>query len=294
MGDVEKDIEAAVVEQQGASTEAPAQQAQGTQEAAVNQEVKSEMNVADDPEITLTDENGNPEKVKLSQIRQWKKEHMLEKDYRVKTAEASRIRKQAEESINFVESLKALPEAKRAKLLAVLEDREEQAQEALQQQANPQSAEGQALMKYIKQLESKISSLEQHTQQTVQEKQLESARKVLNNGLEEVQRGLQFDDEEDKSVWRQMVLSHLKDNPQTFETEDEFKSVMGEVGKRFFDILNKVGEKKVKKYLESKKGPITPAPTGVTGDVMKNKPTYENLEELSIPMIQELMDTKEE
>jgi hypothetical protein len=77
-----------------------------------------------------------------------------------------------------------------------------------------------------------------------------------------------------------MVLSYLKDNPKDYANEEDFKTTIGEVGKKYYNALQKIGEAKVKKYLESKKGPVAPPPSGVAGSILPKKPTIINLEDL--------------
>lgn len=283
-------IEAAVVEEQGKSTPAPEAQGQsGTLESQVTDEAKATMGVqAEEPTFELKDEQGNLIKVKPADVLAWKKGAMLEKDYRVKTAELSKQRKEMQELAQFGEFLKNNP-AKLQRVLEVLDEREDQVKEAITQQggANPQDP----LAQELKAIRAELTALKQYKEQTVQAERMEQARGVLNSGLDEVGKGLSFDGDEDKAVWRQMVLSHLKDNPKEYVDEQDFKDTLKDVGQKYYDMLNKFGEKAVKKYLESKKGAIAPAPTGVSGQkVLPEKPSWDSLEDITTKELEKSMN----
>jgi len=75
------------------------------------------------------------------------------------------------------------------------------------------------------------------------------------------------------------VLSYLKDNPKQYACEADFTSTTQQVGKKYFDALTKVGEKKIAAYVQSKGGKVPAAPA-TPGSPIKKKPSMDNLDEL--------------
>jgi len=115
-----------------------------------------------------------------------------------------------------------------------------------------------------------------------QEALVAKATKTLNDtisALTDAEKGdLKFENDEAKGLWRQLVVSHLKDNPKEYKSSEDFVKTIQEVGKKFHSTLQKYGEGVVKKYLESKKGPVPPA-GGAAGDHIPKPVTLENLQE---------------
>jgi DNA repair exonuclease SbcCD ATPase subunit len=271
----EENILAAIEQEEGAITpEAPAP-------------ATGDLPITEDPEIDL-----GGEKVKRSQVLEWKKANLLQSDYTKKTQELAQQRKELDQLVKFADYLKANP-AKLQKVLAALEDKAEAAQ--VKQEAITTELEGldpndpyakalkqqlAAITAQLKPLQEKLTQLEQRDMQSEQSQLVEKAQQVLKGTLEEVTKTLTFDNDEEKATWRSMVLSYLKDNPKDYTNENDFKTTIGEVGKKYYDALQKIGEAKVKKYLESKKGPVTPPASGVQGSVLKAKPTFTNIEDL--------------
>lgn len=266
--DIEKGLEDQITKLEAEET---TPQAEGTSKDAT---------IPEDPEIDL----GEGEKVKLSQIKEWKKGNMLQADYSQKTQELNQQRKEIEELVKFADYLKANPK-KLEKVLAVLEEKVEDVKEKVEDELeglDPTDPYAKLLKKTfdtVKKLENKVASFEQKELETSEEQLVSQAQQVLTKTLEENAKELKFDDNEEKATWRMLVLSYLKDHPQDYKDENDFTSTIKDIGKKYFDALNKIGEARVKKYLDSKK--ITPSvPSKAAGGVLKATPTGENIEEL--------------
>lgn len=241
----------------------------------------------DDPEVDL-----GGEKATRSQILEWKKANLMQSDYTKKTQELAQQRKELDELVKFADYLKVNP-AKLQKVLAALEDKSEEAQTQKQEIAteleglDPNDPYAKLLQKQmaaitaqLKPLQDKLTQFEQRDQQSRQEQMVEKAQQVLGKTLEETAKSLSFDNDEEKATWRAMVLSYLKDNPKNYADENDFNQTIKDVGKKYYDSLQKIGEAKVKKYLESKKTPVVPPANNVAGGVLTKKPTFTNIEDL--------------
>ena len=275
----EENILAAIEQEEGVITPVPVQPATG--------DLPAEQLPTDDPEYDL-----GGEKAKRSQILEWKKANLLQSDYTKKTQELAQQRKELDELVRFADYLKANP-AKLQKVLAALED-EVDAQQG-KQEAITTELEGldpndpyakalksqlAAITAQLKPLQDKLTAFEQRDMQSEQKQMVAQAQQVLSKTLEDITKTLSFDNDEEKATWRSMVLSYLKDNPRDYADENDFTTAVEEIGKKYYDALQKIGEAKVKKYLESKKGPVTPPPSGVAGSVLPKKPTFINIEDL--------------
>ena len=122
------------------------------------------------------------------------------------------------------------------------------------------------------------------------------AEKVLNTTLSvlcdtEKEGGLKFDSDEAKGLWRQLVLSHLKDNPKDYKGEKDFVQAIQEAGRKYHSTLQKHGEGLIAKYLKDKKTPIPPA-GGPGGGKPPEKITFENLEEGLTKLFEEVESSK--
>lgn len=264
-----------------------AEEQKGAAPATEQPQTEPQVTPADDPEVDL-----GGEKVKRSQILEWKKNQLLQSDYTKKTQELAQQRKELDELVKFADYLKANP-TKLQKVLAALEDKAESIQ-AQQQQVQTDlqgldpndpyakllQAKFDALQKMIQPLQDKLTQFEQQSKETHQQQMVAQAQQVLSTTLDETFKGLKFIDDGEKSICKQMVLSFLKDNPREYADETEFKTTISDVAKKQYDALQKVGEARVKQYLESKKATPIPPATGVQGQVMQKKPTFSNLEDI--------------
>ena len=275
----EENILAAIEQEEGVITPEAPQPATG--------DLPAEQLPTDDPEYDL-----GGEKAKRSQILEWKKANLLQSDYTKKTQELAQQRKELDELVRFADYLKANP-AKLQKVLAALEDKvdaQQGKQEAITTElegldpndpyAKALKSQLAAITAQLKPLQDKLTAFEQRDMQSEQKQMVAQAQQVLSKTLEDITKTLSFDNDEEKATWRSMVLSYLKDNPRDYADENDFTTAVEEIGKKYYDALQKIGEAKVKKYLESKKGPVTPPPSGVAGSVLPKKPTFINIEDL--------------
>ncbi len=145
------------------------------------------------------------------------------------------------------------------------------------------------LLKQITDLKTTINAqgagIQERTDATTKKKQdalVVKATKVLNDTLSvltDAEKGeLKFTSDEAKSLWRQLVVSHLKDNPKEYKDEKNFVTTINEVGKKYHGTLQKHGEEVVAKYLKDKKTPILPA-GGPGGEKRPEPVTFENLQD---------------
>ena len=234
----------------------------------------------DDPEVEL--EGGK--KVKMSDL---KKGYMMQSDYTTKTQALAEQRKEVEELVNLANYLKANPK-KLERIIAILDEKGEAITEKKEEikdeleGLDPDDPYAKVLKKQSEMLSKALNQIEEMKQgqeRTQQQTLVQQAQQVLTKTLEDTAKGFQFADDEDKSLWRQMVLSYLKDNPKQYADEADFTSTIQQVGKKYFDALTKVGEKKIAAYVQSKGGKVPTAPA-TPGSPIKKKPSMDNLDEL--------------
>ena len=234
----------------------------------------------DDPEVEL--EGGK--KVKMSEL---KKGYMMQSDYTTKTQALAEQRKEVEELVNLANYLKANPK-KLERIIAILDEKGEAITEKKEEikdeleGLDPDDPYAKVLKKQSEMLSKALNQIEEMKQgqeRTQQQTLVQQAQQVLTKTLEDTAKGFQFADDEDKSLWRQMVLSYLKDNPKQYADEVDFTSTIQQVGKKYFDALTKVGEKKIAAYVQSKGGKVPTAPA-TPGSPIKKKPSMDNLDEL--------------
>uniref|UniRef100_A0A6M3XPR6 Uncharacterized protein n=1 Tax=viral metagenome TaxID=1070528 RepID=A0A6M3XPR6_9ZZZZ len=234
----------------------------------------------DDPEVEL--EGGK--KVKMSDL---KKGYMMQSDYTTKTQALAEQRKEVEELVNLANYLKANPK-KLERIIAILDEKGEAITEKKEEikdeleGLDPDDPYAKVLKKQSEMLSKALNQIEEMKQgqeRTQQQTLVQQAQQVLTKTLEDTAKGFQFADDEDKSLWRQMVLSYLKDNPKQYADEADFTGTIQQVGKKYFDALTKVGEKKIAAYVQSKGGKVPTAPA-TPGSPIKKKPSMDNLDEL--------------
>ena len=268
-----KEPEANIEEQVGKELEA-------VKIPAPSEEAEPEAQPADDPEIQL--EGG--QKIKLSEL---KKGYMMQSDYTTKTQELSEQRKEVEELRQLADFLKANPK-KLERIIAILDEKEEAIAEKAAEikdelaelpEDDPYVKQLKTMMKTLKDLQKEIGAIKQDRDASQQEVLISQAQQVLSKTLDEVAKGYQFEDDEEKGLWRTMVLSFLKDNPKDYQDEADFTNTIKGIGKKYFDAFTKLTEKKVAKYVKSKGGQVPTTPT-TPGSPMKKKPSMENLDEV--------------
>jgi hypothetical protein len=234
----------------------------------------------DDPDVEL--EGGR--KVKMSEL---KKGYMMQSDYTIKTQELAEQRKEVEELQQLANFLRANPE-KLKRVIAVLDEKQEQIAE--QKQENLQELQGLdpndpfaktliAQNKMLSDLQKQIAGMKETQDNSHKETLVAQAQQVLSKTLDDTAKTLTFENDDEKSLWRQMVLSYLKDNPRQYIDEADFVKTIGEIGKRYFDSISKIAENRVAKYVKSKSGAV-PAVPSTPGAPMKRKPTTNDLEDI--------------
>ena len=265
---VEKELNA--VDAQAPSQETPKAEQKTTEQAP---------SATDDPEVELEAEK----KLKLSEL---KKGYMLNEDYTKKTQELAEQRKEVDELRQLSQFLKANPK-KLEKVIAVLDEKEEAIAEKREEISDelqgldpndPIAKKLRAQEEMLKGMQKTLDDMRKGQEETQKQTLVQQAQQVLTKTLDEVTKELAIE-EDDKTVWRQMVLSHLKDNPRNYVDEADFTKSIKEIGKRYFDTIAKIGERSVAKHLKSKSG-VVPAGAAASGEPLKKKPTMDNLEDI--------------
>ena len=239
-------------------------------------EEKEPSTEIEEPEFDL----GNGEKVKLSQIKEWKDGGLRQSDYTKKTQELSEKRKSLEEMEKFADYLKANP-SKLKRVIGILEEKEEAAEKKADLYEGMDADD--PYVKLMKQqneiLMRELSGVKQTLENKHKEEQTKEAQQVLNNTLETAAKTYEFSDGEEKKAWRQLVLSHLKDNPKPYQSEEDFKQSIADVGKTYYNNFKKIGEARIKAYLKSKQAQVPTAPAAPSGNVAPHSITAETLQE---------------
>jgi hypothetical protein len=234
----------------------------------------------DDPEVEL--EGGT--KVKMSEL---KKGYMLQSDYTTKTQALAEQRKEVEELITLANYLKANP-TKLKRIIAILDEKGEEIAEKKEEITaelegldpnDPLAKTLKAQNKMLSDLQKQIANMQQAQETSQKEGLVLQAQQVLTKTLDEVAKDFTFEDDEEKGLWRTMVLSFLKDNPKQYADEADFVKTIKEIGKKYFETLTKLAEKRVAKYVKTKGGTVPVAPA-TPGSPIKAKPSMENLEEI--------------
>ncbi len=272
----------------------PKEQAPATPKDSGTLEVKT----PDDPEFDLgVGEDGQPLKIKKSQILELKKGNMLQTDYTKKTQEISAQKEELKEMLNIVEHLKANPK-KAERIIAILDEKEEKAEEKIDEideilktlpDDDPYAktlkalkAQNQQLLKSTQDLQTKLGAFEQKTQGIEEKDAVNQAKTVLTKALDDIVKTLKFEDDDDKTDWRNAVLTYLVNNPKKYASEEEFLSTIQTVGKAEYDSLVKRIERITGRYIKSKGGgPTVPThPAGGGGKPLSKEPTIDNLQEI--------------
>jgi len=250
---------------------------------------------------------GEGRKITLADL---KKGFMLNEDYTKKTQALSEEKEKIGDLIKFADAVRKNPKMVKAivgltekglsdetvldKVLTALEGKIEEAKEDLDkllEGIDPESPEGKiikALQGQVKALETKVTQIEKagkdiDTKITDKEttEAITHAQQVLNETLvalaDPKKGGLEFDTETGQKLWRMLTISYLKDNPREYASQEDFVKIVNEVGKQMHAALQKFGEAKLKKYLETKKTPIPGA--GGDGGEKPSTVTFEKLQE---------------
>ena len=263
-------IEQAIVdklENEGAPASEPNKPAQ---EPANPQEPAQEP--VQEPEFDL----GEGRKVKLSEVKEWEQGNLRQADYTKKTQELSQEREELKQLKEFGNYLKANPK-KMEKVLKVIEEKEE---------AVKQTIEGiddnDPTIQYMKQQNEivlgELKSLKSQLQQRTQVDQVKTAQQMLNGTLDESVKSLDLSTEE-KGIHRQLVLSHLKDNPKDYSNEGAFKSEIQDLSNNSSGKLKKLGGDELKVCLKSKETPEPPGTPAVPGSPLARTFSIDSLQQ---------------
>lgn len=295
-------------------SEQPKEQVTASETPSSTPKVESKV---DDPEYDLgIGEDGQPLKLKRSQILEFKKGTMLQSDYTKKTQEISAQKKELEEMYRIVDHLKSNPK-KAERIIAILDEKEVQAEEKIDEidevlkQLDPNDPyaktlralklQNQNLLKTTQEMQAKLNGFEQKAQTFEEREQIKQAEVTLTKALDDMTKDYKFEDDDDKADWRTMVLTHLVNNPKKYESEEDFITSIKQVGKAQYDSLVKRIERITGRYVKSKTG-VTPSahPSGQGAKPLSKKPsmggkgTEDNLQEVLEEALKGEMDTNQE
>ena len=261
----------------------------------------------EDPEFDL---GGDLGKVKRSQVTGWKKGGMLEEDYRKKTEELSAKEKELKSLAEMSDFLAKNPK-KLQKVLAVLQEAEDAAEAAaagegtkkaaadaagdakdaiaaVLEKLDPEDPAGlilkeiytelKGLSKKVQDVEAKELKQQEAEQVKAQRGAVDYARNVIKKTVADIEPSQNFETDEEKTAWRQMTLSILKDNPKNYRDEEDFVKAVKEAGESAGKRIKAMVEANLKKYLEKKSGPTLPGP-GAGGAAEPKKFTMGTLQE---------------
>jgi hypothetical protein len=169
------------------------------------------------------------------------------------------------------------------KALTILEDKKEEVQEKIEDiekllaNIDPESPQyaalkqallnGQALEKKLGDIQKKMSEKEtlESEAKTADEKAkfadaVKQAQTALTNCLAELSdaakpEGLKFTNDDEKGLWRQLVIATLQNTPKQYKDEAEFLGTVKETGKTLYGVFTKLKEAIIAAHLESKKFP---------------------------------------
>ncbi len=228
----------------------------------------------------------NGEKVKMSQIEAWKKAGLLEADYTKKTQALSERSKNVEALEKMSNYLRQNPK-KLEKVLQILEDANEAADAAGEPRpgtqggedplkaiieglddADPRDRATKLMLQTLSDLKKKVDNAEAGNRRAVEDSQQQEfqavvvkTKKVLNDTLEQSIKDAKPESGEEAALIKNMTLSFLKDNPQDYQSEEQFAEAIKGAVSKIKTTISKIGEARLKKYLESK-GQSPAAPTG--------------------------------
>lgn len=129
-------------------------------------------------------------------------------------------------------------------------------------------------------LEQKVQGTEQQTQAAQQEQAVKQAQAKITSALEALTDpakpdSLKFATPEEKALWKKEVLFVLAHNPREIKSEEDFNTLLTDVGKQVHGTINKMFEARLATHLQ-KKGtpPVAPVVPGQkpAAPVDPNKP----------------------
>lgn len=236
---------------------------------------KNEAPAGEDAEFTLP----NGEKVKMSQIEAWKKAGMLEADYTKKTQTLSERAKNVEALEKMSAYLRQNPK-KLDKVLAILQDANEAAEAAGEPKpgdkggadplqaiieglddADPRDRAMKHILSTVQSLKNEVEQAKAGNRKELEQSQqaefrqtVEKTKSTLNTTLEQSIKESKPESGEEAALIKNMTLSFLKDNPQDYQSEEQFVETIKTTVTKMTAAVHKIGEARLKKYLESKNG----------------------------------------
>lgn len=261
----------------------PAEQAPEAKEQPVGDSAAVKETPKDDPEFDLgADDKGQPMKFKRSQILEFQKGSMLQKDYTTKTQEIAAQRKELEEMFKIVDHLKTNPQ-KAEKIIAILDEKEQVLEEKKDEidqllstlpEDDPYAKGLRALkrqtqeaLKSNKTLQEKLDGYEKKTASVEESTAVKQAEEVLKTALDENLKTLTFEDDDDKKEWRNAVLTYLVNNPSEYRTQEEFQAALKTVSDAQHKAIVARNERITARYIQKKGDNKIPSHPG--GDLGK-------------------------
>lgn len=268
----------------------------------------------EDPEI---DVGGDIGKVKRSQVQAWKGGAMKEEDYRTKSEKLQERAAQVEELEQLSEVLVKSPK-KLQRILSILKEQEEDAADtgaqpgqagaiqeqkdaiaAALQQLDPEDPAGKvlgAIYKQLQAIQTAIQGFETREQQATQSAQakeyqdaVQAGRELLTTTLNTHVEAHKFETKEEKDIWRQMTLAHLKDAPRKYKDKDDFINAVKAAGDKIAERLKTLANATKDAYLKTKGGgPVIPSGGGGAGAKKETAPNFDNLQSTIEAMLTEV------
>lgn len=264
----------------------------------------------EDPEIDL---GGDIGKVKRSVLRELQSKGT---DYSQKMEALAAQQKELEHLQELSQFLAKNPK-KLAKVLELLEENEEAQQtgtkkekkeavedtkdaieDILEQmdETDPGAAVLKAIYKNLSMLTKKISGFEEREQQLNQSQQQQNYQAAVNEGrqilgktLEDEFKATGFETEEEKTLWRNLVLSDMRNNPKaSYATKEDFEKGIKASCAKATKSVKALSEQALKRFLEKKKSGSSTPPEDDAGETAAKKKTKNK--ELNSQTLQESIE----
>jgi hypothetical protein len=233
----------------------------------------------------------NGEKVKYSQIKAWKEGHVRQEEFSKKMNEYTEERERISPVLEFMGLLNKSPDRVNEFLNWVESVEKGQPYQATKQMPNvgnvnpnellknldmskPENQLIAAQLEQLKQMQEKFSGYEAREQAAQQEVFKGQATNLIKTSLDEVKKGLKFSSDHEEGLWRDLLLGALNTSPSKYKDEADFKSYVGEIGKKIFERVNNVGEKRIADNLRAK---AKPSPQASSQDVGNKEPIKKEL-----------------
>jgi len=264
----------------------------------------------EDPEIDL---GGDIGKVKRSVLRELQSKGS---DYSQKMEAIAAQQKELEHLQELSQFLAKHPK-KLAKVLELLEENEEAQQtgtkkekkeavedtkdaieDILEQmdETDPGAAVLKAIYKNLSMLTKKISGFEEREQQLNQSQQQQNYQNAVNEGrqilsktIEDEFKATGFETEEEKTLWRNLVLSDMRNNPKaSYATKEDFEKGIKASCAKATKSVKALSEQALKRFLEKKKSGSSTPPEDDAGESAAKK--KQKPKELNSQTLQESLE----